>query len=52
MLLYDLNVAFDMVSHEILLAKLALYGFDSNAMKWMKSFLEQRKQTVAALLPA
>ena len=47
MLLYDLSAAFDTVSHEILLAKFALYGFDSNAMKWMKSFLDQRKQTVA-----
>ena len=44
MLLYDLSAAFDTVSHEILLAKFALYGFDSNAMKWMKSFLEENKQ--------
>jgi hypothetical protein len=45
-LLYDLSAAFDTVSHEILLSKLKLYGFDCSAMKWIKSFLEERKQIV------
>ena len=45
-LLYDLSAAFDTVSHETLLSKLKLYGFDTVAMKWMKSYLEERKQTV------
>ena len=45
-LLYDLSAAFDTVSHEILLAKFELYGFDKGTIKWMKSFLEGRKQIV------
>ena len=45
-LLYDLSAAFDTVSHEILLSKLKIYGFDCTAMKWIKSFLEERKQIV------
>ena len=45
-LLYDLSAAFDTVSHEILLAKFQLYGFDKNAIKWLTSYLEGRKQTV------
>ena len=41
-LLYDLSAAFDTVSHEILLAKFQLYGFDHNAIKWLTSYLEER----------
>ena len=44
--LYDLSAAFDTVSHEILLAKLKLYGFDKNSMNWVTSYLENRKQYV------
>ena len=45
--LYDLSAAFDTVCHDLLLAKLKLYGFDRVAMKWMKSFLEGRPQMVS-----
>ena len=45
-LLYDLSAAFDTVSHYILLEKLCLYGFDNFAVKWTKSYLEDRKQKV------
>ena len=45
-MLYDLSSAFDTVSHETLLAKLKLYGFDELAMKWMESYLRERKQSV------
>ena len=46
LLMYDLSSAFDCVSHKLLLAKLKIYGFNDNSMKWIKSFLEQRKQMV------
>ena len=46
LLLYNLSAAFDTVCHETLLAKFELYGFDKNSMKWLKSFLEGRKQMV------
>ena len=46
MLLYDLSTAFDAVSHEILLTKLQIYGFDNQATNWMKSFLQHRRQMV------
>ena len=45
-LLYDLSSAFDTVSHQILIEKLTLYGFDNLANDWTKSFLEDRKQMV------
>ena len=44
--LYNLSAAFDTVSHQILLEKLKLYGFDNNSLAWMKSFLLNRKQSV------
>lgn len=47
LLLYDLSSAFDTVSHKTLLTKLEIYGFDKNAMKWMKSYLENRLQVVS-----
>ena len=45
-ILYDLSVAFDTVSHDILLEKLKIYGFDDMALKWMKSYLQDRMQYV------
>ena len=46
LLMYDLSSAFHCVSHEFLLGKLKIYGFNDNSMQWIKSFLEQRKQMV------
>ena len=46
LLLWDLSAAFDTVCHKVLCSKLKLYGFDDLAMKWVKSFLEDRKQAV------
>ena len=46
MMLYDLSSAFDTVSHQILISKLQLYGFDKSAITWMKSYLNNRKQVV------
>ena len=45
-LLYDLSAAFDTVSHQILINKLIIYGFDKNAIHWMKSYLHERKRIV------
>ena len=45
-LLYDLSAAFDTVSHEVLLTKLQIYGFDNQAMNWIRSYLENRRQIV------
>ena len=46
LLMYDLSAAFDTVSHKTLTNKLEIYGFDEEAIMWMKSYLEGRKQTV------
>ena len=45
-LLYDLSSAFDTVSHEMLLSKLEIYGLDTHALKWLKSYLVERRQFV------
>ena len=42
----DLSVAFDYLSHELLIAKLDAYGFDKNALKLVNSYLTDRKQKV------
>ena len=41
-----MSAAFDTVSHQILIDKLQLYGFDKLAVTWMKSYLKDRKQFV------
>ena len=40
-LLYDLSAVFDTVSHQILIDKLQLYGFDKNAIIWIQSYLKR-----------
>ena len=46
LILYDLSSAFDTVSPKVLIEKLKLYGFNSNAMSWISSYLNGRKQAV------
>ena len=40
----DLSKAFDSIDHELLLKKLLKLGLEENAVKWVKSYLNQRKQ--------
>ena len=46
LLLIDFSKAFDMVDHDILLSKLSRYGIRGNALKWMQSYLRDRRQYV------
>ena len=45
-LLYDLSAAFDTVCLQTLLGKLQIYGFCPITLKWMESYLDNRKQIV------
>ena len=44
--LLDLSAAFDLVDHNILDKKLAIYGINSEFREWIMSYLNHRKQTV------
>ena len=43
-LLTDLSEAFDCIGHELLMAKVHAYGFDSDALKLIYSYLKRIKQ--------
>ena len=43
-ILTDLSKAFDCILHDILIAKLAAYGFDYQSLRIMESFLSNRQQ--------
>ena len=45
--LLDMSAAFDIVDHDLLLAKLELYGFDSDSLGWIHSYLSDRRQCVS-----
>ena len=40
----DLNKAFDLVNHDIIIAKLAKYHTSPTAMTWFRSYLPEREQ--------
>ena len=42
----DFRKAFDLVDHNILLRKLSLYKFNQSAVRWFKSYLSYRQQTI------
>lgn len=42
----DFSKAFDKVNHDLLLHKLLQLGFTSNSLKWISSYLSDRKQRV------
>ena len=46
MVLLDLQKAFDTVDHNILLGKLLGLGIQESALKWFKTYLENRHQNV------
>ena len=46
MILLDLQKAFDTVDHQILLAKLEMCGLGSDIVRWIRSYLSDRKQCV------
>ena len=45
-LFIDFRKAFDLVDHNILLRKLSLYKFNQSAVRWFKSYLSYRQQTI------
>ena len=47
LLLIDFSKAFDMVEHPILLQKLKHYGIRGPVLKWLESYLSNRKQFVS-----
>ena len=42
--LTDLSKAFDCLNHDLLIAKLAAYGFEKNAINFIYDYLKERKQ--------
>ena len=43
-LLTDLSKSFDCIKHDLLIAKLAAYRFDSHSLSFVLSYLSERKQ--------
>ena len=45
-LLTDLSKAFDCLSHDLIVAKLHVYGFSTESLKLINNYLTKRKQRV------
>ena len=43
----DMSAAFDIVDHPLLMKKLSLYGFESDMLEWVSSYLSERSQCVS-----
>ena len=43
-LLTDLSKAFDCIPHDLIIAELAAYGFDTNALKLFHNYLTESKE--------
>ena len=43
-ILTDLSKAFDFLKHDLLIAKLDAYGFNQDALKFIRSYLKERKK--------
>ena len=46
-ILIDLLKAFNCIPHDLVIAKLAAYGFDKNMIRYIYSYLKSRKQCVS-----
>ena len=44
--LHEPSKAFDTLNHDLLTAKLGAYGFETNVLRYMKSYLRNWKQRV------
>ena len=42
----DLSKVFATLNHDLLIAKLGAYGFETDALRYMKSYLKNKKQRV------
>ena len=50
-LLTDLSKAFDCIKHDLLIAKLAAYGFDSHSLSFVFNYLNERKKEQKYIIP-
>ena len=48
--LLDMSAAFDVVDHDLLLQKLAMYGFEDDILCWTKSYVSERSQCVSIVV--